>query len=826
MEAELSRLKNQKRFGLVYENHRPEVLYLNNRIPKRGDYVALKGKSLSETWKVLTIKDLEASLSKEDLSEDPTLPQELSAHISELIVVKRFGDPIYPALTHLASAEHPDSVADAPRHSLIEADNYHALQLLRYIYRGKVDCIYIDPPYNTGARDWKYNNDYVDLTDAWRHSKWLSFMQKRLALAKDLLNPRDSVLIVTIDEHEVHHLACLLREVFPNARQQMVTIVNNAAGVSQGTFGRVEEYALFCFIGESLPNPGPDDLLSDGADNSVTPYWFSLIRYGGVNAVPSKRDNLVYPIGIDPVTLKIVGTGPTLRDRVEAGVVKRASDDWLPDSHEKLGRHDVVWPYRKSGKMATWQVAPDTLMALQEEGFVRVRRHARGPGGNKYSISYVKTGNRQKVTSGAIPILGKEDSGALILGHSERNVVAKTVWRRARHDAGKWGSRLLRDSLGDVPFDYAKSPYAVLDSLAAAVGHKKDALILDFFAGSGTTLVSTLLLNERDGGKRRCILVTNNEVSLESSAALSAQGLHVGDAAWEESGICKAVTWPRARNTISGTFGNGAPLTAEYFDVKFVERERDRRIIQLAFVEGASLSSAMRTDLLKLIDGMAPSNASEKSFCISSDETVAVIFDPSKLDEFIDAVEEVSNLDRIYVATTSKKVFAAAKDDITATLGAKVFVEQERVPMSRGFPVGIDYYKLEFLEPGSVSAGQAFAAILPILWMMAGCVGRCPEVPSPSAKWLIQAERNFSVLLQEKFFNAYLKKLQQDYSKNALPPYVFLVTDEDDSFITWRSQILQVASITPGARIPIVIQLYRNYLDNFRLQVSSAIRGK
>ena len=124
--------------------------------------------------------------------------------VSDLVSVAEFGDPIYPYLKPL------DVLCNAPDndlwHSVIEADNYHALQLLEYLYAGKIDCIYIDPPYNTGAKDWKYNNDYVDSSDSYRHSKWLSFMEKRLKLAKKLLNPKDSVLIVTIDEKEYLHL--------------------------------------------------------------------------------------------------------------------------------------------------------------------------------------------------------------------------------------------------------------------------------------------------------------------------------------------------------------------------------------------------------------------------------------------------------------------------------------------------------------------------------------------------------------------------------------------------------------------------------------------
>lgn len=166
--------------------------------------------------------------------------------LDELVAVAEFGEPIYPYLKPI------DTVCNAPDsdlwHTLIEADNYHALQLLEYLYAGKIDCIYIDPPYNTGARDWKYNNDYVDSSDTYRHSKWLSMMEKRLRLAKKLLNPADSVLIVTIDEKEYLHLGCLLEELFPDARMQMVSTIINPKGVSsmQG-FKCADEYIFFCY---------------------------------------------------------------------------------------------------------------------------------------------------------------------------------------------------------------------------------------------------------------------------------------------------------------------------------------------------------------------------------------------------------------------------------------------------------------------------------------------------------------------------------------------------------------------------------------------------
>ena len=238
IQAEVDRMNKQKKFGLVFEEHLPECTPLYDIPVKRGALVALKTGKVSEVYRVLKIKGDEAECKKKDADEIATFK------VNELVTVAEFGDAIYPYLKPM------DSVCNAPDsdlwHTLIEADNYHALQLLEYLYAGKVDCIYIDPPYNTGARDWKYNNDYVDGADTYRHSKWLSMMQKRLKIAKKLLNPKDSVMIVTIDEKEYLHLGCLLEEMFPNANIQMITDIINPKGVSRGSlFSRAEEYIFY-----------------------------------------------------------------------------------------------------------------------------------------------------------------------------------------------------------------------------------------------------------------------------------------------------------------------------------------------------------------------------------------------------------------------------------------------------------------------------------------------------------------------------------------------------------------------------------------------------
>ena len=161
--AEVGKLSKQKKFGLVFEEHLPECTPLYDVDIRKDSKVALKTGQVSDIYIVRSIDGDKAKC------EHRTDHAEEEFALDDLVAVAEFGEPIYPYLKPI------NSVCNAPDselwHTLIEADNYHALQLLEYLYAGKVDCIYIDPPYNTGARDWKYNNDYVDSSDAYRHSK-------------------------------------------------------------------------------------------------------------------------------------------------------------------------------------------------------------------------------------------------------------------------------------------------------------------------------------------------------------------------------------------------------------------------------------------------------------------------------------------------------------------------------------------------------------------------------------------------------------------------------------------------------------------------------
>lgn len=663
-------LRKRKRFGLVYEDHVPESVLLTSPAGIRpGVQVMVRSEPSNVTR--YTVRSVDGDKVELDSSNDVR-----TVTVDDVLLIKGFAEPVYPVLRNAAPAILAGD--DKPFHVVINGENFHALQLLLFAYENQFDLIYLDPPYNTGDRVWTYNNDYVDDNDTFQHSKWLSFMEKRLRLAKRLLKP-DGMLVVTIDEHEVHHLGVLLasKDLFGDARRQMITIVNNGAGVSQGGFYRVEEYAFVCFLGDARPQEVADDLLSDEGKTAKTPVWFSLIRFGGVNALPAKRPGLVYPIIIDPDRERIVGVGPTLKDLLDAGEVSGDLNAWRPPADQTIDGKPVVWPFRGDGSVATWQTNPAGLMKLVADGFVRVRPQAKATGGNLYSVSYIKSGNQAKVLSGDIPHFGREpDNGPYILGDAERAVIPKTVWRRARHDAGKWGSRTLRELLGSVAFDYAKSPYAVLDILRTLLTDRPDALVLDFFAGSGTTLHALAMLNVEDDGRRRSVLVTNNQVDEATARLLHADGHHIGDPEFEAKGICRAITIPRVAaaltgrrdgTELTGTYQDGRPLAdgfpenAAFFDLTYADPD---------LLEVGELFDDVLPALWLAAGGQGNPTVLSTGGSWLLDDTVpfAVLFDEDRIADFVTAVENATHLTHVWLVTDSDNAYSRMRAQLPGTV--------------------------------------------------------------------------------------------------------------------------------------------------------------
>lgn len=440
-----------------------------------------------------------------------------------------------------------------PWNFIIEGDNLQALYLLEKTHKGKVDCIYIDPPYNNRNRSWKYNNDYVDNNDTYKHSKWISLMKTRLTLARRLLNPNDSVLIVTIDEKEYLHLGCLLEELFPNASIEMITSVISAKGVVRnGQFSRVEEYIFFVLIGDAqiskLRFNMLDEEIKKGDQRSIE--WLGLRR----REPSSKRDarpNQFYPIFVNSETGSIDSIGEVVPSGVDRMTIE------VPTGCT------AIWPLDSHGVETLWGLTPDILRNNWKKGYVKLKNWNKTK--QKGTVYYLPTGTIKDIESGKAILTGYASDGTVEAYYPEEGVVPpKRVWNMKSHNAETYGTNVVSALLPDRQFPYPKSLYAVYDCLRFAVGNKPDAIVIDYFSGSGTTFHALNLLNSSDNGHRKCVMITNNEHSEAEENALKAKGLKPGDEEWENLGIAKYITWPRTKCAIEGANIHGIPLTGFY----------------------------------------------------------------------------------------------------------------------------------------------------------------------------------------------------------------------------------------------------------------------
>lgn len=353
---------------------------------------------------------------------------------------------------------------------LIEGDNYHALTVLSYTHQEKIDVIYIDPPYNTGNKSWKYNNNYVEKEDGYRHSKWLNMMEKRLNLAKRLLK-KDGCLICAIDENEHANLGLLLKKIFPAYKIDCVTIIHNPGGIQGENFSYTHEYAYFVY-------PDLAGYISRVERQDVSPV--SLRDWGGDESKRETSKNSFYPIYVKDMEI------------IDFGEV--CDVDFHPGSSNVEIEKDVtaIYPIDNSGVERKWRHARQSIEEIKEE------------------------------------LKCEKIKGELVIKRYKTVFRYKTVWADKKYTANIYGSKLVKEIIG-TEFPFPKSLYNVEECLLAVAKNKKNAIVLDFFAGSGTTGHAVLKMNKDDGGNRKFILCTNNE-----------------------GNICKDVTYPRMHNVIKG----------------------------------------------------------------------------------------------------------------------------------------------------------------------------------------------------------------------------------------------------------------------------------
>ncbi len=654
--AQIAKLRQKRQFGLVFEEHLPERVALPQHRVRRGTKVLRRDGFDEDPRVVLRVRSGEAVVAGPD--GDEAVP------IGNLLVVAEFGEPIYPGLKRLGSI---DRGGDKPAHVVIKGENYHALEALQFTHAGKVDCIYIDPPYNTGARDWKYNNDYVDGDDAYRHSKWLAFMQRRLLLAKKLLNPDDSVLIITIDEKEYLRLGLLLEQLFPEGARDdasgttitMVTSSISAAGVTRrGRFGRSSEYIFFVQLGRSAVSPLPlaEEWNPVGTKNKTKIRWNLLLR-SGTNTARAVSEIRFYPVFVADTP-----EGPFIDS-----VGEPFQGDDIASVQAPVGT-SAVWPIRKDGTEGVWQVSRETLSSLMTEGFVKLGEW-RGP---KTTIYYLKRGEANKVRNGTMPVVGHAADGSVITDASgyTPSFVPTDLWRIPAHDAGNSGSRLLASVLPGRKFPFPKSLYAIEDALRFFVAKKRTALVVDFFVGSGTTTHAVARLNRQDGGQRRSVVVTNNEVSEDEAKRLTEDGHTPGDPEWESLGIFEHVTRPRIEAAITGVTPEGEPVKGDYKftdefpmaegfeeNVEFVELEYlDAEAVELdkAFEAIAPLLWMRAGSVGPVLSESHDSAGRRKAYVLS--ENYAVLFNPDRWRKFVAKLPD--SLTHVFVVTDSTSEFA------------------------------------------------------------------------------------------------------------------------------------------------------------------------
>jgi adenine-specific DNA-methyltransferase len=659
---EVTELKKRLDGGLVFERHLPENVWSLSAPIRPGSVVwervteprRLRVRSIDGSY-LLVVAEPESTTAAVDA------PVERVAR-SDVLVEQDFAESVFPTLTPIEALRN--AASDRPHHAVICGENYHAIQALLVAYERKFDAIYLDPPYNTGNRDWSYNNDYVDPFDTYRPSKWLAFMERRLRIARRLLRP-DGVLVVTIDENEVHHLGMLLEQVFPEYDRQMVTMVTNPKGTIRGNFGRVDEHAFFCVpkVGRSLiagrlvedqpdddedeeadedlpQDPDADEAPESAADEPETStgdYEFQLFRRRGSASLREDRPNRFFPIFINEEERRIVDVGDTLP-------LGQAPDFTVKDGLRP------IWPIDSDGNERVWRWQASRVRAILDQPDV----------------------------AGRYLVLGRFNAAAnnwtINLAVPRRNTVKqKTVWWEKRHDSGTHGTTLLAHFLGRTrQFSYPKSLYLVRDTLDLIVRDRPDALILDFFAGSGTTLHATALLN-LDGGRRRCVLVTNNELDSTAAENLAKAGKVRGDPDWEAAGVFEKVTRKRVKAAISGLRPDGKPVRGRYLDKRLFASGLPENVefFRLAYLDPAEVEFGLRfADLHPLLwlraGGIGEREELDPSrpLGLPTRSPYAVVFDPSGLPELLAVLPKRMDIAHVFIVADSSDTYAALVEEL------------------------------------------------------------------------------------------------------------------------------------------------------------------
>jgi adenine-specific DNA-methyltransferase len=525
---EVELLRGSRRFGLVFDRHLPESVRLPDHPIRKGVKVGLRDESTTDNWRVAGFTDTSRAIAilDGDGGERPT---------AELVVIREFGEPVYPGLRSVERiANGPE---DAPWHTVLNGENYHALQALRSTHRGKVDLIYIDPPYNTGNEGWIYNDRYVDANDRAKSSKWLSYLERRLLIARDLLKDT-GVIVVAIGDDEHHRLRMLLDQVFGAQNFIMnATWQGGGSSLARHHAGGVDYMLLYGRDAEKV-----------GRFLDPKPHVPEMLR----------------------LVEEALDRGATSEEaQAELRAFVKANSKDMPEGVTRFNNVDHNGMIFETADLTNRLPRPNLRYPVTDPETGRVY----DPPDNGWTVRKELMG--EWVAAGLIAF-GKRPRKKKSLRDYAYNMPVPTFYH-SRNTANAQLERVLGAKL----FPFPKDHEVLMRWIRMAAPN--DAVVLDFFGGSGTTTEAVMRLNTEDGGTRQSILVTNNEVGAKQAQALRKDGHHPGDPEWEALGVFEYVTRPRISTVVTGTRPDGSPYSeglsanVEFFDLTYLDPGMVRR---------------------------------------------------------------------------------------------------------------------------------------------------------------------------------------------------------------------------------------------------------
>ena len=474
---------------------------------------------------------------------------------------------------------------------LLEGDNLSALKLLEKTHKGKIDVIYIDPPYNKGDKDFTYDDVFVDKNDTFIHSKWLSFISERLRQAQRLLS-KTGVLIISIGYQEVHNLVSLCQEMFSDKQVVCVT-VQTSGGKPKGGFNITYEYVVFITPVDFDPNA------SESAMNEyASPYHgMNLATFDQI-----QRPGQAYPIYVDKDGV-FVGCGKTLTERVKSGDYTGELQDFVFDYSEAPEGTVAIWPVTKKGVPCVWRLIPSRVAKDWAKGYIKIVPQNPGKTKNSFAVQYLSDGIIQKIKHGELTTYRLSDDERIptleVKDYRTAGATIQTIWTDKAYYTSNGGSEIEKILGSKKAFSYPK-PLALISEIIQRTT-SGNSIVLDFFAGSGTTGHAVMKLNAEDDGNRKFILCTNNE-----------------------NNICRNVTYERIKRVIER---ENYEASLKYYRIDYIP------ISQQLYYEYADELLKHVRELVELENGINFTGNAEIAIVLTDEELADFIAHPEAFDK-------------------------------------------------------------------------------------------------------------------------------------------------------------------------------------------------